>query len=147
MIKSSNYVNPQDPNFEDRLLTELGFPDDEFVWDVDLKKGPFTLGYRMHYLSAMYLNFFEDFNSLQGRPPQNADYADRQKYPAVTYHDLRGQLDLKNIAGFGKSFQIFAGVDNVFDKHPPLGLTGTGAGSAMYDFRGRTYYGGIRADF
>jgi outer membrane receptor protein involved in Fe transport len=147
VIKSSNYVNPQDPNFEDRLLTELGFPDDEFVWDVDLKKGPFTLGYRMHYLSAMYLNFFEDFNSLQGRAPQNADYADRQKYPAVMYHGLRGQLDLNNIAGFGKSFQIFAGVDNVFDKHPPLGLTAIGAGSAIYDFRGRTFYGGIRADF
>ena len=97
MIKSSNYVNPQDPNFEDRLLTELGFPDDEFVWDVDLKKGPFTLGYRMHYLSAMYLNFFEDFNSLQGRAPQNADYADRQKYPAVMgAEDVERQQDRKS---------------------------------------------------
>lgn len=148
VIKSSNYVNPQDPNFEDRLLSELGSPDDEFVWDVDFKRGVFTLGYRMHYISAQYLNFYEDFNSLPGgRSPQNADYADRQKYPAVTYHNLRAQLDLPNLAGFGKAFQIYAGVDNVFDKHPPLGLTGIGAGSVIYDFRGRTFYGGLRANF
>jgi outer membrane receptor protein involved in Fe transport len=145
--KTSNYVNPSDPFFENRILSELGSPQDEFVWDVDLKRGPFTLGYRMHYISAMYLNAFEDFNSLQNRPPQNADYADRQKYPAVMYHNLRGQLDLPNIAGFGKAFQVYAGVDNVFDKHPPLGLTGIGAGSAIYDFRGRTYYAGLRANF
>jgi outer membrane receptor protein involved in Fe transport len=147
VIKSSNYVNPQDPTFEDRLLSELGSPKNEFVWDVDLKKGVFTLGYRMHYISGMYLNAFEDFNLLQGRRPQNDDYADRQKYPAVSYHNLRGQVDLPNLAGFGKSFQVYAGVDNVFDKHPPLGLTGIGAGSVIYDFRGRTYYAGLRAGF
>ena len=146
-IKSSNYTNPQDPNFENRLLTELGAPDDEFVWNTDFKKGRFTLGYGMHYISGQYLNTYEDFKSLQGRAPENADYADVRKYPSVLYHNLRFQYDLDSIHGVGKSWQLYAGIDNVFDKHPPLGLTGIGAGSAIYDFRGRTFYAGLKANF
>lgn len=147
VFQSSNYINPTDPNFEDRLLSELGVPDNEFVLTADLKVNNFTFGYKMHYLSAMYLNFYEDFNALQGRPPQNADFADVQKYPSATYHAIRIQYDIKKDSGFTKSLQLYAGVDNLFDKHPPLGLTGVGAGSAIYDFRGRSFYAGIRAGF
>jgi outer membrane receptor protein involved in Fe transport len=42
---------------------------------------------------------------------------------------------------------MFFGVDNVLDKHPPLGSTATGSGSAIYDFRGRNFYAGFRAGF
>ena len=89
----------------------------------------------------MYLNAYEDFNALQGRNPQNADYADIQRYPAVFYHNLRGQWDLEDLGGFGKNAQFYVGVDNVLDTKPPLSLTGIGAGSVIYDFRGRTYAG------
>lgn len=148
-IKSSNYINPQDPDFEDRLLSELGSPKDEFQFDTDLTIGDLTLGYRLHYISAMYLDgaAYENFNALQGRPAQNADYAEIWKYPAVAYHAIRFQYDLKNEGGFGKAFQFYAGIDNLFDKHPPLGSTGTGTGSAIYDIRGRNLYAGIRASF
>lgn len=147
VLTSSNFINPIDPNFEDRILGELGSPKDEFVFDADLKIADFTLGYRAQYIGPMYLNAFEDFNSLQGRAPQNADYADVQKYPAVWYHDIRFQWDLRDLAGLGKSFQFYAGADNVLDKRPPFSLTGIGAGSAIYDFRGRTFYAGFRAGF
>jgi outer membrane receptor protein involved in Fe transport len=46
-----------------------------------------------------------------------------------------------------KNLQIYFGVDNIFDKHPPFGLTGTGAGSAIYDVFGRKFYGGVKARF
>lgn len=147
VFQSSNFINPTDPNFEDRLLSELGTPSNEFVLNADLKVHEFTFGYKMHYLGPMYLNNYEDFNALQGRPPQNADYADVQKYPGVFYHSIRFQWDVKNTEGFGKSLQFYTGVDNLLDKHPPLGLTGIGAGSAIYDFRGRSYYAGFRARF
>jgi outer membrane receptor for ferrienterochelin and colicin len=38
-------------------------------------------------------------------------------------------------------------VDNLFDKHPPLGNTATGSGSAIYDIRGRNYYAGLKTNF
>ena len=93
----------------------------------------------------MYIGAYEDFNSLQGRDALNADYADIQKYPAITYHGFRIQWDIKQN---GKNrFQFYAGVDNAFDQHPPLGTTATGSGSAIYDVRGRNFYSGFRAKF
>lgn len=151
-LKNSNYNNPALPNFENRILEELGDPKDEFRWDVDVSKGPLTAGYRMHYIGPMYVNEYEDFNALPaacttaGCPPNNADYADIQKYQAVFYHDIRFEYNLKG-AGLGKDFRFYFGVDNVLDTHPPLGSTATGAGSAIYDFRGRAYYAGFRSRF
>jgi outer membrane receptor protein involved in Fe transport len=151
MLKSSNYQDPAQPNFENRLLEELGDPKDEFTWDTDLTLGKFTLGYRMRFIGKMYVNTYEDFNELQGRPPENADYADIHKYPATFYHNIRVQFDLM------KRYQLYAGVDNLLDTFPPLGLAGTGTGgaggdrgtgnAAIYDVMGRTFYAGFKARF
>jgi len=152
-LTSSNFENPSLPDFENQILTELGDPKDELRLDADLTVGEFTFGYRFRYIGPMYVNAFEDFNPLPsactaaGCPPNNSDYADIRKFPRVYYHDLRFAWDLKNLAGFGKGFQFYFGVDNLLDRHPPLGSTGTGSGSAIYDVRGRSYYGGFRARF
>ncbi|MEA3079503.1 MAG: hypothetical protein QOF05_911, partial [Sphingomonadales bacterium] len=154
----SNYPNPAIPTFEDQILGELGDPKDEGRLDVDLKVGNVTFGYQMHYIGGMYLNLFEDFNALPagctdptnpatGCPPNNADYADIHKYPAISYHGLRVQWDTGPAFGRLQNIQVYAGVDNVLDKHPPYGLTGTGAGSAIYDVMGRKFYGGIKVRY
>lgn len=144
-FKISNYTNPQDPTFENRILDELGDPRDEFQFFLDVAIGEVTLGYRAHFISPMYVNTYEDFNSLGGRAPENADYANVAKYPAVSYHGVRVQWDMKS--GGKNAYQLYAGVDNMFDLHPPLGSTGTGSGSAIYDVRGRNLYMGVRARF
>jgi outer membrane receptor protein involved in Fe transport len=151
-LKSSNYENPALPNFENRLLNELGDPQDEFRFDLDLKLSNVTLGYRLHYIGPMYVNAYEDFNALPAActntcPPNNADYADIPEYSEVFYHDVRFTWNLKGLGGFGRDFQLYAGVDNIMNKQPPLGSTATGAGSAIYDIRGRQIYGGFRARF
>ena len=146
-LKNSNFQNPTNPTFENRLLSELGDPQDEFRFDLDLSYKAFTLGYELRYISGMYVNAYEDFNSLNGLPPQDADYADFQKYPQVFYHDLRFDWNIKNTSGLGRDMNVFFGVDNIFDRNPPFGLTGTGAGSAIYPIRGRNFYGGFRARF
>ena len=74
-------------------------------------------------------------------PPENADYANRQYYPSAVYHYLRASYD------FNKTVNLYVGIDNVADKIPPLGLTGTGGGSAIYESRGRFLYGGVKATF
>lgn len=152
-IKSSNYENPSLPDFENRILSELGDPKDEFRFDANLKVGAVTLGYRMHYIGPMVINLWEDTNELpaactvNGCPPNNLDYADILEYPEVFYHSLRFDWNLKNTGGFGRDFQFTLGVDNLLNTVPPLGSTATGSGSAIYDIRGRTFYAGFKAKF
>ena len=145
-LKISNFQDVTNPNLENRILSELGDPKDEFRWDIDLSSGPFTLGYRMRYIGPMFVTTYEDLFSLNGLPPTNIDFADRTEYRDVFYHDMRLEWDV-NKDGDGGSLNFYVGVDNVFNKHPPLGLTGIGAGSAIYDYRGRSFYAGARARF
>lgn len=152
-IKISNYQDPAFPNLENRILGELGDPQDEFRWDVALTKGAFTLGYQMSYIGPMVTNLYEDFFEVPGActptgcPPFNSDWADIRKYKAVTYHDIRLDMNLKDVAGFGKDYLLYIGIDNFTDKKPPLGTTATGAGSAIYNVLGRRFFAGFRARF
>jgi outer membrane receptor protein involved in Fe transport len=153
-LQSSNFENPSIPTFENRLLSEIGDPKDEARLDADLKVGNVTFGYRVHYIGRMInsLAAFEDFEALPsactpgGCPPNNADFADIEWNPAVTYHDLRFQWDTGPVF-MAKNVQFYVGVNNLFNKVPPLGVTGLGSGTAIYDIRGRNYYGGIKARF
>jgi TonB dependent receptor. len=159
-LQNSNFENVLDPNFENQNLGELGDPKDEGRLDVDLKVGNVTFGYNMHYIGWQYINNAEDQISLLTAcntpgnldtcPPNNADFATPLKFPAITYHGLRVQWDTGPAFGRVKNLQIYAGVDNVFDRHPPLGLTGTGSGpgsvglSSIYDVFGRRFFGGVK---
>jgi outer membrane receptor protein involved in Fe transport len=145
-FQNSNFENPSNPKFENRLLSELGDPQDEFRWDVDLTKGPVTLGYTMHYLSNMFTSTFENFNSLNFQDPLNIDAISIQKYPAVFYHNLRLDFRLGG-KGMVPDTKLTLGVDNVLNRKPPYGTTATGAGSAIYSIRGRAFYAAVRAKF
>ena len=140
-LERDSYTNPAEPNRINRILGELGDPNNEVNLNADLRIGNVTFGYQMRWIDAMYINAYEDFNALQGRAPENADYADLQKYPAVSYHDLRLSFDAT------KQVNAYFGIDNVGDKKPPFGLTGVGAGSGIYDVRGRYFYVGFIGKF
>jgi hypothetical protein len=154
-LKISDYQNPTDPNFENRIMGELGDPVDEFRWDTDIGHGPFTFGYQVRYIGPMWVTAYENFNSLQGRPPQNLDSAEPRKTPAIFYHAIRFEWDISGDTGIGRDLMFYAGVDNVLNTAPPYGLAGTGnissdrtaGGAAVYDIRGRQFYAGFRARF
>lgn len=155
-LQNSNFENPQDPTFENVLLEELGQPKDEFRLDTDWGFGPFTFGYRMRYIGPMYIGNYEDFNSVGGRNPQNADVSDTRKFPEVFYHDIRLEWEIQRAkSSFGNNFKFLLGVNNLFETAPPLGVSGTGnvtsdrttGGAAIYDIRGRQFYAGFRARF
>jgi len=163
-FKTSNYEDPARKNFENRILDELGDPTDEFRWDTDLTRGMFTLGYRMRYIGPMYVSTYENFNSLGGNchfyntncAPLNSDVAEPQKYPSIFYHDIRGEVNLKDLFNTVQDLNLYVGVDNLLDTHPPLGLSGTGTtgitdrgtgNAAIYDALGRRWYAGFRAQF
>lgn len=140
-LERSNFVSPTNPNFENRILGELGDPVDAFNLRTNAKFGKVGFTYELRYLAGMYVNTYEDFNSLQGRPPENPDGWPIKKYPAVWYHNIRVDADVND------RFNIYLGVDNLFDRQPPYGLTGVGAGSGIYDVRGRYGYVGAIAKF
>ena len=162
-LKASNYNNPSLPQLEDQILEELGDPKDEGRLDLDLKVGNVTFGYSGHYISPMYVDIAEDFIALPtqcpagqttpgvgGCPPLNADFATEHKYHAITYHGIRVQWDTGPAFGRLKNIQVYAGVDNILDQHPPQGLTATGGNilgtgnAGIYDVFGRKFYGGIK---
>ncbi|WP_324750504.1 TonB-dependent receptor [Sphingomonas sp. LY54] len=141
-LERNEFLNPADPNRANRILSELGDPKNQVNVNADLKVGSVTFGYQMRWIDKMTISpNAEDTFSVQGRAPENADYADRRFYPDVFYHDIR--LD----AQVTPDFNIYVGVDNVADRLPPLGLTGVGAGSGIYDVRGRYGYVGVKARF
>ena len=72
--------------------------------------------------------------------PQNADRSHRSYYPDVLYHDIRIGFDV------GNDFRFYAGVNNLLDRQPPLGLLGT-AGGDPFDSFGRNFFFGVEANF
>jgi outer membrane receptor protein involved in Fe transport len=162
VLQDSNFVLATNPNFENQLLGELGDPKDEAVFNASLRVGHVTFGYKLHYIGSMFINLAEDQISLPTActtpgnpdtcPPNNADFATPNKFPVITYHGLRVQWDTGPFFR-AKNLSIYAGVDNIFDRHAPFGLTATGSGpggngtGAIYDVYGRRFYGGIKANF
>lgn len=144
-FQRDDFTNPADPTRADRILLELGDPRNEFNFNFDVKHGQVNLGYRLRYIGKQVLNTYEDLFSLQGRPPENADYGPIQYYPEVFYHNIRAGVDVTEKVNF------YAGVDNFTNKLPPYGITGIGSanggGSGIYDARGRFAYVGAVAKF
>lgn len=141
VVDRSQYTNPADPARQDVLRLELGDPENQVNFSGSLKVGKFTMGYQFRWIDKMLLNTYEDYFTVNGRNPENADWAEVQYYPEVFYHDLRAQVDINS------RFNLYLGVDNVTDTKPPFGLTGVGAGSGIYDLKGRYYYAGFVAKF
>ena len=141
VFQRSAFVNTADPKREDRILSELGDPQDAFNWQSSLQHGKLTVGYKMRYIGKMLTGNYEDFFSLQGRPPENADVNDIKYFPSRFYHDVRLGLD------FTKKINVYIGADNVTNTKPPLSTTGITGGSAIYDNRGRYFYAGFVAKY
>jgi outer membrane receptor protein involved in Fe transport len=146
-IRIANFQSATDPNFADVILGELGDPEDEFRFDIDLTVNEFTLGYRLRFIGPQTINVFEGTNDTNGLPPSNLDAFSEEKYGAITYSDFRFEWNVDGNGGLTDDFRFYVGVDNAFNQEAPFSLTSTGVGSAIYEFRGRIYYAGIRARF
>lgn len=150
-LENQQNVDPTDPGYADTVLGELGSPKDAVNWNTTLDFGPVFVSYQLRYISKMTITSYEDQNSFQGRPPQNADVSNVLFFPNVFYNDIRVGVN------FAKSSNFYFGIDNFMNQHPPLGSTGlqssligasngTG-GTGIYDPVGRRFYAGISAKF
>lgn len=141
VLRLDNYTNVSDPNFINQQLEELGDPKWSAQLSANFQHGPVNFGYQVQYIGTQVLGNYEDAHSVQGRPPQNADAYPRNGYPSTFYHNARIGIDVND------KFNFYGGVSNIGDVKPPLGLTGTGGGSALYNPLGRAFYAGFRANY
>ena len=140
-LENAAFLNPADPTRGDTFNGELGSPKDAFNWDIDLDFGKFFVNYQARYLSKMTISTFESVNSYQGRDPENLDFSTVNYYPDIVYMDIRTGFNIKP----GSTFYL--GVDNLTNRIPPLGATGIGGGSGIYESIGRRFYAGVSAKF
>lgn len=140
VLERSNFTDPTDPSFEDRILSELGDPKWAANATVTYGIGRFDLRYSVNYIGKATIGTWEAQHGLNGNPPTNADLTEEVWYPDAWYHSIRLNTEVAD------KFNFYVGVDNLFDKKPPLGLLGT-AGGDPYDTVGRYFYAGAQVEF
>lgn len=137
----TDYPYLNEPNRPQRIKGELGDPIYQVNASIDYSYANITLGYQLRYIGRQSITDWEAQHDTDGVPALDPDYADRIYYPSVFYHNLRASIDLD------KQFTFYGGVDNLTNKKPPLGLTGTGGDltgdDGIYDNVGRSLYVGV----
>lgn len=139
-LEGSQFLTPGS-NFANSFNGELGNPIDALNWNINADFGPIYAYYQFRYLGKMSNGAIENHTTFQGREPQNLDDFDVPFLPEIIYMDFRLGFN------FDKKSNFYVGVDNLTNRIPPYGLTGTGGGSGIYDAIGRRVYAGIVAKF
>jgi outer membrane receptor protein involved in Fe transport len=148
LFELTQFIDPTDPTFGDRIMSEAGDPQDAFNWNTSLQHGRFTFGYQMRFIGKQIryseqfaVGTYEDFFKFQGRDAQNPDLFAKAWFPSKFYHDVRMGIDV------GPKYNFYMGIDNLTDTKPPFALSGLGGQSAQYDVIGRFLYAGVSAKF
>ncbi len=130
-----------DPDRATQLVSTLGDPEWQFNLRAAISYKDFTFTYEGRFLDRQLIDSFETTNSFQGRPPENVDLRPTPFYPEIFYSDIRLQWEIQD------KYEFYFGVDNVFNRLPPFGLTGVGAGSNIYNNTGRNFFAGVSLNF
>ncbi|WP_375395362.1 TonB-dependent receptor domain-containing protein [uncultured Sphingomonas sp.] len=138
----TNYLDPINPTIPTRQLGNLGDPEfkGQFNVSYSLPSGVYAR-YQFQFIGKQSIGNYCDQHSCNGQPPQNADEFPVADYPIITYSNLRVGFNVQ------KKFEFYVGCDNIFDRLPPYGLLGTGAGSGIYNNVGRQFYAGFKANY
>jgi outer membrane receptor protein involved in Fe transport len=105
-------------------------------------KGPFSFNWRTVYLSNIKDTLGPDEDSPLGDETNSID--------DYLYHDVQARFAV----GDQRRLEFYVGVDNLFDKKPPVinqngasNITGTETAADTYDPFGRAFYAGFSAKF
>lgn len=136
---SANYIETlrqyafQDfPNVVDREEGELGDPRWSFVSGLSYAQGPVTLTWESRFIDEVRRN--KDIS---------AERYDRPTVEAVWYHDLIARFAVER----AKGAEVYVGVNNIFAKTLPVGITGQTDPIYAYDLFGRYLFAGVKARF
>jgi outer membrane receptor protein involved in Fe transport len=168
VLSLNNFTDPTNPVLPNRQKSELGDPEYSASFSLAYDFGDIDILYAGRYIGKQTIGAWETQNNYLGQcpltgafrgqtglnggtcnpvlgnivtlAPQNLDAFPRVYYPDVLYHDIRLGFEI------GNDFRFYAGVANLLDKQPPLGLLGT-AGGDPFDSFGRNFFFGIDVDF
>lgn len=128
---------PQGPGIE---VVDSAIPEWTSTLRVDMTAGPWSAGWSIRHLSELRESCGDAVTfAVCGNPAQN-----RNDLPATTYHDLRLGYQFTQLANMNLSL----GINNVFDKDPPICLSCSlnGYDASTYDIPGGRF-GYLRADW
>jgi outer membrane receptor protein involved in Fe transport len=140
-LANQSFLDPTQPGFADTTLGELGTPQDAANLTLTGDFGPVFASYEIRYLSKQSVGAIENHTTFQGRAPQNLDDFDIPFYPDIIYMNARFGFNL------AKKGSFYFGIDNLTNQAPPLGSTGIGGGSGIFEPIGRRFYAGFTAKF
>lgn len=120
------------PDQVDREEGEVGDPRWSFISSLTYIQGPLSVTWESQYIDEVRRN--KDLST---------ERTDRPFVEEVWYHDLIGRYRLD----IGRGSEVYVGVNNIFDKTIPVGLTGNTSDTAGYDIFGRYLFAGFKARF
>ena len=145
-----NLADPSNPIVYNRVDTETGRPVGGYpkfksrltsMWDY----GPWQLLWRVSYISDLIESCSDSYDGtplsftnlgLCTYPDYNNNHLSKNKLGATVYHDLQVKYTFPDMAT-----SITAGVNNVFDKQPPIGHSMSNSFDVtVYRIPGRFYY-------
>lgn len=141
LIERNFFTSLTEPDRITQQKFALGDPEWAGQLRLNLGYKTFNFGWNMRYVGKQTVGVFEAQNSVQGRPPTNADQFPDVFYPAYTYHDIRLEKSL------GDQKRFYVGIDNLGNALPPRDLLGVGAGDAIFTNTGRFFYAGFDLKF
>jgi hypothetical protein len=118
----------------DREEGELGDPRWSFISSLTYTQGPVSLTWESQFIDKSRRN-----------KDRTLERNDRPFVEHVWYHDLIAKYRFQAVG----DMEAYVGVNNIFDKTIPVGLTGNDptVGDTSYDIFGRYLFAGLRARF
>lgn len=106
---------------------------------------PFRVGLQARGFTSIGFSPLYVGPGQSGYDPSLPNSINKNLFPGLIYWNVNGSYDFTRA---GDRFQLFANIDNLFDKHPPAyAIAAINLGGNPYDYVGRTYKVGLRFDF
>lgn len=124
-------IDPDEFNAE---AGELGDPEWALTYNMTWRWQGFSFNYELRYLSDQLIVQQENL----------ANDPDLQEFVSTGrtfFHDIQARYQVT------ENVELVTGINNLTQQFPPLGLSGSGTDSAIFDVVGRFYYGGARLRF
>lgn len=135
LIQSREWAFQSFPDEYTEYVTYYTDPRWRGQFSTSYKRGDWRASWDMTYVDGNLRVTPDSYNSNPGSqsPIRN---------PSYLYHNMQVGYKFP-----GSGIDVYVGVDNVFDKDPPVNYFGADAGAALYDSIGRYMYMGITYKF
>lgn len=125
------------PDEEQINELSLGNPEWKLLSNITYEQGPVRIGWKSRFVSrSVRFNRDPERDGAEALSPSQIE--------PVWYHDVIVRWKLPSRF---EAFELYGGVNNVFDEEPPLGVVQGLGDDGIYDLNGRYAFVGLKARF